>query len=326
MLPFSTLTPQSFEQLIRDIYNVKEETNTYSIFGRHGQAQTGIDVFSSATETAIQCKLLSEPHKLRKEKIQDLIKQEVTKLALSKMKVKTYIFATTFPHDVDLISYCRILKYQMFISEKIAVDFEILFLGWNEISSWAIRIPQIMKMYFSDLILKPMQLEIVKLRIIESECSWRESKTDTCSFNHVDVDPKSDFPTFDIIILNNSDSTQILDGIDVFSEELYSGLHGFSDTGSGYLEFLDSVSIEIKANKDWNAFNFDRPIYIVPNAPLRLKTLLYEVDLHGNGTFFTGLRKLQFRFKFLNAENLLSDFIYFNCSPTIPKIQTFFVE
>lgn len=46
-----------FEKFVRDYFNHIENTLNYTLYGRSGQNQSGVDVISIEKCTAIQCKL-----------------------------------------------------------------------------------------------------------------------------------------------------------------------------------------------------------------------------------------------------------------------------
>ncbi|MBC8884358.1 hypothetical protein H9X57_16215 [Flavobacterium piscinae] len=48
--------PDIFEDMISDLFNILDSTNSYKRFGKNGHKQKGIDIFSSEKDVAIQCK------------------------------------------------------------------------------------------------------------------------------------------------------------------------------------------------------------------------------------------------------------------------------
>ena len=105
-----------FEQIVCDIFNSIEKTSSFDLFGRSGQKQSGIDIYSLEKKIAIQCK-----HKLidrtdlliRKELIKDLNFELNQFIKYNNKKGKPYkkfVFATTFKNDTILIEECNILS------------------------------------------------------------------------------------------------------------------------------------------------------------------------------------------------------------------------
>jgi len=64
---------RDFQNLICDLFNQLERTNSFSEFGRKGQEQKGIDIYSPVKKIVIQCKKkdVSRPG-LQKELINEL--------------------------------------------------------------------------------------------------------------------------------------------------------------------------------------------------------------------------------------------------------------
>ena len=66
---------ESFEDFIVKYFNLLEEIKSYSKFGRRGQKQYGLDIFSQEKKTVIQCKLkiLNRPdNQIRNELIKEI--------------------------------------------------------------------------------------------------------------------------------------------------------------------------------------------------------------------------------------------------------------
>lgn len=323
MLPYYSIDPKDFEQLVRDIFNSKEDTASYNIFGRAGQKQNGIDILSSEKKVAIQCKYFSDPRRIKQQELIAIIKSEVEKTKSLKIEIKYFIFATNYPHDAQIIGFLRQYSYEQKLKYGSKID-DILFIGWDELSKWTMRFPHLVDMYFGDYISRPRKIELNRIDIIEGETNWTKSQTDTNSYYHTDTH-LSDLPIFDVIISNNTDFTQIVDEICIYSEHLYSGLHGELPIGTGYLRSLDLIKIELSHDAKWNKTKLKDPIYIAPKMPLRLNIQLFET-IEGRICFFTGLRKLKIEIQFINNTKITSDDIYFNCTPTIPRSQLLILE
>jgi hypothetical protein len=323
MLPYYSIEPKDFEQLVRDIFNAKEDTSSYNIFGKSGQKQHGIDILSSEKNVAIQCKYFSNPQKLKQQELIEIIKSEIEKTKDVDNEIKYFIFATNYPHDAKIINFLRHYSYTIRYRDRSTIQ-DIMFIGWDEISKWTLRFPHIVEMYFSDFIIKPPKLELQRIDIPEGVTNWIKSPTDTNAYYH-SKSHLSDLPIFDIIIGNNTDFTQIVDEISIFSEHLYSGLLGFPPIGAGYLKSLDMMKIELLLDGKWNKRKLEDPVYIPPKMPLRFKIELFE-KIDGNICFFTGLRKIKFEIKFIDNNRVKSDDIFLNCTPTIPMIQTIIIQ
>ena len=105
---FPIVNDQEFESFVCDIFNGLDKTTSYELFGRRGQKQHGIDIFSTDKQTVIQCKhkLIDRPdQKIREELIEDF------NIEINNFKsfnesygnhFKTFIVASTFKNDTLL--------------------------------------------------------------------------------------------------------------------------------------------------------------------------------------------------------------------------------
>lgn len=93
---FSSLNSASFENMIADLFNVKENTNTYTLVGRSGQKQNGIDVYSGAKKTAIQCKFKNDllPSSSIVSQLKKALKAEIIKAKSSNLDFENYILVS----------------------------------------------------------------------------------------------------------------------------------------------------------------------------------------------------------------------------------------
>ncbi|TAL70560.1 MAG: hypothetical protein EPN82_02815 [Bacteroidetes bacterium] len=141
---------KQFEDLIADCFNAKERTNTYIIFGRSGQAQKGIDIYSSETKTAIQCKYISSDivnqYKSCKNRLEKDIKNEATNASKSGLEIKHFILVSTFKHDLDIIKKAEKIKIEN------NLPFILSYIGWEEIIKIVKQNTPILDRYFPQVI------------------------------------------------------------------------------------------------------------------------------------------------------------------------------
>ena len=104
-----------FENFITAYFNALENTSSFSRFGRSGQQQHGLDIYSTEKKTVIQCKLKlirgGNDEKTRNELIDELDKDFKKFLEYNKQNNLTYnrfIFASTFPSDTYISTECAI--------------------------------------------------------------------------------------------------------------------------------------------------------------------------------------------------------------------------
>ena len=102
-----------FEDFITAYFNDLEKTTSYDRFGRLGQKQHGLDVYSSSKKTVIQCKLKlisgGNDEKIRIELIDELDKDFKSFLAYNNennLSYNRFIFASTFYSDTHISTEC----------------------------------------------------------------------------------------------------------------------------------------------------------------------------------------------------------------------------
>jgi hypothetical protein len=115
---FPIINDQEFEEFVCDIFNSIDKTNSYELFGRKGQNQYGIDIYSVEKATVIQCKhkLIDRPdNKIREELIEDF-KNEIDRFKsfneTTGNHFKKFIVASTFKNDTHLATECIKLSTQ----------------------------------------------------------------------------------------------------------------------------------------------------------------------------------------------------------------------
>lgn len=142
-----------FEELTCDLFNFIENTNSYDnsdfqIFGRKGQYQKGIDVFSSQNKTVIQCKLKSIGKKddtIRKSLIQD-INNELEKVKDLKIYFDKFILVSTFKDDAVIQEYLNQLR----IEQKLS--FHLYYWGWDTVTKYLEQSEALLQKYFPKFI------------------------------------------------------------------------------------------------------------------------------------------------------------------------------
>lgn len=119
---FPIINDRIFEDFVCDIFNNVDKTNSYELYGRKGQKQHGIDIYSFEKETVIQCKhklITRLDQKIREELLSDFSNE------LDRFKVfnesmgghfKKFIIASTYKNDAQLTTECMKLSIQQNIS------------------------------------------------------------------------------------------------------------------------------------------------------------------------------------------------------------------
>ncbi len=141
----------TFEDAICDLFNCIESTNTFKRFGRSGQKQKGIDLFSSQKDCAVQCKkkdLSRNDSIIRKELIND-IRRDVEKVSDQEPDIvfKKLIFVSNYKDHTEIDEACEKLKNEW------CTDFEIIYWGWDTLQSKFLDYPDLIKKYWPSFII-----------------------------------------------------------------------------------------------------------------------------------------------------------------------------
>lgn len=146
------LTPLSndeiFESFICDLFNELHCTKSFNKFGKQGQNQKGIDVYSKEKNIVIQCKKkdITRPRQVIKKELYNDIESDLKSIIDKELKVifDTLIFVSTYSDNAELIEYCSDLKLIY------SCNFNIDYWGWETLSSHALRYPNLLKKYWSE--------------------------------------------------------------------------------------------------------------------------------------------------------------------------------
>jgi hypothetical protein len=121
---------REFEEFIEDYFNALDKTVSYSLFGRQGQSQFGLDVLSSEKKTVIQCKL-KDISRADKKIVKELLKELHDDFAEFEKYNKTvdclfrkFYFASSFKDDTNIQS--AILKLNK--------DVNVEYWSWSRIN------------------------------------------------------------------------------------------------------------------------------------------------------------------------------------------------
>ncbi|MEN5379079.1 hypothetical protein [Sphingobacterium kitahiroshimense] len=117
-----------FEDFTKHYFNELHKTTSYSLFGRNGQNQAGIDVISFDKKVAIQCKLRvinNQNDKTIKRNLIIELKKDFKSFLIyikeNNLPFNKYIFASTYKDDVDIITECFKLSQEHGVSVEYCV-------------------------------------------------------------------------------------------------------------------------------------------------------------------------------------------------------------
>lgn len=133
---------QTFEELILKLFNYDYPNSFFQHFGKKGNNQKGIDIISTQTGVAIQCKLKERTRTgLLNELKQDFL-ADLKKIILLKPKIQQLIFVSTFDDNAALIEYLQSLKEQM------RLPFDVTYQGWQTLSAAIQYHPELLRQFF----------------------------------------------------------------------------------------------------------------------------------------------------------------------------------
>jgi len=140
-----------FESFICDLFNEIYDTKSFNIYGKQGQNQKGIDIYSKEKKIVIQCKKkdITRGKQILKTELSNNILEDLNSVTSKDLKIEfnDFIFVSTFSNSVDLIELCSEIK-----KEK-QLDFTVDYWGWENLSSKALKYQNILKTYFNDFVI-----------------------------------------------------------------------------------------------------------------------------------------------------------------------------
>lgn len=119
----------AFERLMLKVCGVRYHT-TFSLFGRNGQEQYGIDLYTSGFRICVQCKNYTNVKELRKNMEHDFL----SAVEHFQGRMEKYVLATTLKRDTVSQELADRLLYSLPAELKEHLQFEVLF--WDEISQY----------------------------------------------------------------------------------------------------------------------------------------------------------------------------------------------
>ncbi len=162
-------SPELFENITCDLLNALYNTTSFSIYGRRGQNQNGIDIISYEKKTVTQCKLknLNLNNKTTKlDFINDVIKDINSILLLENLPSKI-IIATTIENDTLIQDELNTIMY------KKNLPITIEYWGWDYICNNIFLFNNLVNKYYP---FRNNFIEIAKIEILNKNI-YRKSQT-----------------------------------------------------------------------------------------------------------------------------------------------------
>lgn len=293
-------SPEIFENIICDLANNLYKTSSFSLYGRKGQNQKGIDIKSKELNTFIQCKLRTLNLNKRETKIKFIneIIKDINNILSNGFKPSKIIIATTIESDTTLQDY---LNTTLLLNN---IGCTIEFWSWTKISSEIFLFNNIVSKYYS---YRNTMIEIARVEVLNKSI-YQKSKENERLFEYKNIKGRNQLPIFDFSFLNNSENIILLNSIECFCEHLAVTRAGFSPKPNGILEptkkFL--INFEFKGflgEPEKQIVELKNPIYINPKSPLRIQIQ--------NQKPLINFYKVYFIFKF-NSIDIQTPELFFN--------------
>ncbi|PIF05306.1 MAG: hypothetical protein CSA36_07590 [Draconibacterium sp.] len=263
-------SPEVFENIVCDLINQIYKTSNFSLYGRKGQNQKGIDIISSELNIVVQCKLRTLNLNKRKTKIDfvnEIIKDIRSALSLN-IKPEKFIIATTLENDNLIQDYLNTLM--IFNNLNIVIEFW----SWSKISSDIFLYSNIVNKYYP---FRNNSLEFARINILNKSV-YKKSKTNELLFEFQNNKNVNQLPVFDISFINNSQNTILLNKIDCFCHTLSVARGGFPPVPNGILKPTKKFIIDFKLMSDFinnkpskEEILLEDPIFVNPKSPLRIQ-------------------------------------------------------
>lgn len=303
-LPFPK-SPEVFENLVCDLSNFLFKTTSFSLYGRKGQSQNGIDIISNELNIIIQCKLRSVNLLNKQSKINFIndITNDIKSIINGNYNPKLIIIAATIENDILLQDIIQ----SIFSIEFFPIKFE--FWSWSKISSELFLFSDIVNKYYPYRI---GQIEIAKIAVLNSTI-YKKSTSNELLFEYQNLKNLSHLPIFDFSFINNTESTITLNSIIGFSMHQPICRAGFPPIPSGILIPTEKILIDLKLTVNIGIYektfiDLENPIYVYPKSPFRIQLQ--------NKKPIINFHKIYFQFNFNNIK-INSPELYFNSYITI---------
>jgi hypothetical protein len=102
---YHSLDSIRFQDFVCDLLNAKDGRQTFFIWGKSGQRQHGIDLYSSEKSTVVQCKYRENNTQHTKTTLKAELEKDAKRVAETGIDVKDLLMVSTYRHDVELQHY-----------------------------------------------------------------------------------------------------------------------------------------------------------------------------------------------------------------------------
>ncbi|QKG28606.1 hypothetical protein [Campylobacter sp. RM16187] len=295
-------TPKSFElfeSIVCDLLNNIHNTTSFSLYGRNGQKQHGVDILSYEKNIICQCKLRN--HVNSKSSIRNFIndvKKDIEFILKSNNIPRKIIIATTLENDTFLQN--NLNGYLALNNSLVCIEF------WSReyISNYIFSFREILNKYYP---FREQSVEIASIKILNKSI-YQKSNQNSHLFKFQNIKNRNQLPIFDVSFINNTENTILLNSIEVYSTLLPIAKAGSYEKPAGILKITKKILVDIKIpheiNKEYrNDIELQNPIYANPKSAFR-------IQVQNTKPIVSYLKiKLYFRF---NQTTISTPNLYFN--------------
>lgn len=288
-----------FESMICDLLNNIHKTTSFSLYGKRGQKQNGIDILSHEKSIVCQCKLRKRTNsKNDVRKFINEIQKDIEYILKSNYIPRKIIVATNFENDTLLQD--NLNGYIFFNNSFVYIEFW----SWEYISNYIFSFRGILNKYYP---FRDQYIEIANIQILNKSI-YQKSNQNIYLFKFQNIKNRNQLPIFDISFINNTENMILLNSIQVCSTLLPIAKAGFYEKPSGILKITKKISVDIKIpseiNKEYiSNMELQDPIYANPKSAFR-------IQIQGTKPIVSYLKiKLHFNF---NQATVSIPNLYFN--------------
>lgn len=258
--------PELFERLICDLLNSSYQTPSFTLYGRKGQNQHGIDIVSSEHNVSCQCKLRLVSPKTQGERrafVNELITDANRALAKNK-NIAKIIFATTISNDTEIQDFLSTYA----ILNGVFTAFE--FWSWDHISDMVFLHEKVLAKYFP---YRPKNVELADIRVLNKSVYQYVGQNLYFFRNNKRV---NQLPIFDFSFINQTEDTILLREIEVHSCLMPIAKAGNYPKPTGSLKVTKKLSTELVIGASFDEVGISKvgiesPLFAYPKSPFRIQ-------------------------------------------------------
>ncbi len=287
-----------FEEMVCDLLNSLYNTTSFSLYGRNGQIQNGIDIISYEKNTVCQCKLRNFDINSQKYKAKFIkeVFEDINNILRSGKMPKNIIIASTIQNDT-MIQDC--LNRLIFTNIG---TIEVKFWSWEYINNNIYLFSNLLNKYYP---IRDTNIEIANIKVLNKSI-YKKSQNNNFLFKFQNIKNRNQLPIFDFSFMNNTQNTILLNSIYAFCSLLPIAKAGYYEKPVGILKVTKKFTLDLKIDdfntETMNAIEIKDPIYAYPKAPFRIQIQAIKP--------ITSYVKIRFKFDFGNTTIITPDLLF----------------